>query len=147
MGEGGFVLSPDPRYISIDPRVRAVFAGVDRELMYKLRTSWNRKGGKSINSDTNVHVGSLPSGAAVIQTEELVSDYIELHNRKMLGLDMETYAVYYAAENAPTRPLFVSIKSVSDYANSKKNDDYQAYASYISISLFLEKLPELIEIY
>lgn len=120
---------------------------VDRELMYKLRTSWNRKGGKSINSDTNVHVGSLPSGAAVIQTEELVSDYIELHNRKMLGLDMETYAVYYAAENAPTRPLFVSIKSVSDYANSKKNDDYQAYASYISISLFLEKLPELIEIY
>ena len=147
LGEGGFVLSPDPRYISIDPRVRAVFAGVDRELMYKLRTSWNRKGGKSINSDTNVHVGSLPSGAAVIQTEELVSDYIELHNRKMLGLDMETYAVYYAAENAPTRPLFVSIKSVSDYANSKKNDDYQAYASYISISLFLEKLPELIEIY
>lgn len=146
LGEGGFVLSPDPRYISIDPRVRAVFAGVDRELMYKLRTSWNMKGGKRINSDTNVYVGSLPSGAAVIQTEELVSNYIELHNRKMLGLDMETYAVYYAAENAPTRPLFVSIKSVSDYANSKKNDDYQAYASYISIRLFLEKLPELMSL-
>lgn len=140
-----FILSPDPKYISIDPRVKALFADVDKEIMYKLRTKWNSKGGKQINTDTSVHLGALPSGAAVIQTEELVSDYIELHNRKMLGLDMETYAVYYSAENSPVRPLFVSIKSVSDFANSGKNDNYQAFASFISISLLLEKLDELLE--
>lgn len=66
---------------------------------------------------------------------------IELYN-----LEQKFKVQYYAAENAPTRPLFVSIKSVSDYANSKKNDDYQAYASYISIRLFLEKLPELMSL-
>lgn len=57
---------------------------------------------------------------------------------------METYAVYYAAQNAMNSPKFVSIKAVSDYANQHKNDDYQKYAAFISIQFLLKKLDDIL---
>lgn len=59
---------------------------------------------------------------------------------------METYGVYYACENAfQPIPEFFSIKAVSDFANSRKNDGYQEYCAYVSANLLLELIPELID--
>lgn len=46
---------------------------------------------------------------------------------------MESYAVVYAAENATLpRPIPIIIKSVCDFADSKKSDEYQKFAAYTS---------------
>jgi hypothetical protein len=45
---------------------------------------------------------------------------------------MATYALYRAAHEAPgTKPMYLSFKSVCDFA-SEKNDDWQEYAAYTS---------------
>ena len=92
-----------------------------------------------------MRIGPLASGAAVIQNEEVLHKYIEPYQRKVLGVDMETYGVYYACENAfEPVPEFFSIKAVSDYANSQKNDGYQEYCAFLSANFFFELIPELI---
>ena len=50
---------------------------------------------------------------------------------------MESYGMFYAAYNAikPLPKIVASIKSVSDFADIKKNDNYQEYASYTSAAL------------
>ncbi len=46
---------------------------------------------------------------------------------------MEIYGLYAAArEAAEPRPLTFAMKAVSDLADSKKADDFQAYAAYTS---------------
>lgn len=53
---------------------------------------------------------------------------------------METYGMYYAAEWAiEPKPKFLAIKSICDYADQKKDDDYHNYAIYTSVKVF-EKL-------
>lgn len=57
---------------------------------------------------------------------------------------MESYAVYLAASSTSVKPpQFVSIKSVSDFAGSSKNEDYQEYAAHTSASFIKEFLFEL----
>ena len=50
---------------------------------------------------------------------------------------MEIYGMYYAAYCALNpKPKFVAMKSVSDFANQRKNDEYHDYASYTSAKAF-----------
>lgn len=80
----------------------------------------------------SIHVGPLASGGAVIADEHVTRAIVE-QNRDLIGVDMEAYAVMAAAENASVpKPYPIVIKSVCDYANSEKNDDWQTYASYTS---------------
>ena len=49
------------------------------------------------------------------------------------ALDMESYAVMYAVNNAPApKPKGVIIKSVCDYADEEKSDQYQRFAAFTS---------------
>ena len=53
--------------------------------------------------------------------------------RRTVALDMESYAVVYAAENAAApRPIPLIIKSVCDYADAQKSDQYQKFAAFTS---------------
>ncbi|MCI6585699.1 MAG: hypothetical protein MSC47_01020 [Oscillibacter sp.] len=46
---------------------------------------------------------------------------------------MESYAVAYAAEHAvEPRPVPLIIKSVCDYADAQKSDQYQKFAAFTS---------------
>ena len=46
---------------------------------------------------------------------------------------MDSYAVMYAAKAAPApKPGGLVIKSVCDYANEEKSDQYQKFAAYTS---------------
>lgn len=139
-----YALSPDPHYITINSKIRSYFSNMGNELLGKIQKEWEKAHNSITEEKARLLVGALPSGAAVIQTEDLISEYIEPHNRKMLGLDMETYAIYYVADNSPCEPLFVSVKAVSDFANSQKNDDYQDYAAYLSVQILVRSLDELL---
>ena len=92
----------------------------------------------TIKPSTNlaIHTGPMASVPAVIASEEPLNKLKE-HARKLLGIEMEAYGMFYAAENAisPRPKIVASLKSVSDYATKNKNDNYQDYASYTSNAL------------
>ena len=76
---------------------------------------------RKVLKDVRVHIG---------QKIEEISE----HARKLMGIEMETYGMYYAAAHSvePRPKFWASIKSVSDYATIKKKDNFQEYASYTS---------------
>ena len=77
--------------------------------------------------------GPVASGASVVADGETIEDIKRTQHRKLLGLDMESYAVYAAAKDiSPPRPIFFSAKAVCDHADPKKSDDYQDYAAFVS---------------
>lgn len=142
----GFILNPEPHQVSIASVVREFFLADFSELLYSIRKSWNDGNGMHQDKDIKLHVGALASGAAVVQDEKIVLEYILPQNRKVLGVDMETYAVYYTANNTyNAKPIFFSIKTVCDYANRDKNDKYQQYAAYISTHFFMEIIHDIIK--
>lgn len=84
--------------------------------------------------------GPMVTGSAVVSSKD-VQEVFKGQHRKMAGIDMECYGMYYAASNhagAPVRTL--CIKAVSDLADRAKADDLQQYCSYISAAAMLEVL-------
>jgi nucleoside phosphorylase len=62
-----------------------------------------------------------------------------VNSRKVVGLEMEAYAIFQAAHLArEPRPKVLIAKSVSDFANSRKNDDAQQYAAFTSARFIYE---------
>ena len=88
----------------------------------------------AINSPENqnhVYIGPIASGSSVVANSEVLAKQIHSQQRMTAGLDMEAYAVAYAAAHAPCpRPTAIIVKSVCDYADSEKSDQYQKFAAY-----------------
>jgi len=80
-----------------------------------------------------VFMGPLASGSAVLADDKKVAS-IRRNNRKLIGIDMETFAVFYAAQifAASNAVTALSIKSVSDFADHRKDDRYRNYAAHTS---------------
>lgn len=102
------------------------------------------------NPRPSVHLGSAASGAAVINWEE-IWERIRAFDRKVIALDMESYAVVLAANRASrNRPKAVIAKSVSDFGVGKDDSSrrYAAFASVCFMRTFLERLllPDLPEV-
>ena len=75
----------------------------------------------SRNQDKMIHnlkfkEGKLISGDALVRSAAWF-ERVTRDNHEAIGLDMETFGVYYSGENTlkENKPLFVSIKSVSDF--------------------------------
>lgn len=141
----GMTLSPEPHQIGIFPAIKEYMSGDFADLLYEIRRAWNMSNGNKMSKDISIHVGALATGASVVQDERIVTDFILPQNRKVLGVDMETYAVYYASCNTyNNRPAFLSIKGVCDYADEGKNDNYQQYAAYVATQFFINIIHELL---
>lgn len=126
----------DPDMINISTEMLNIFSGNFRELLDKLREQWRIDARQDVKVASQIHIGPLASGAAVVQVPDILKNYIKPHVRKFKGIDMETYGVYYACrESFKPRPEFVAIKSVSDYADSEKGDDYQEYCAFLSANI------------
>ena len=62
--------------------------------------------------------------------------------RKTVGLDMESYGMFYATNNGTgLKATPICIKSICDFADSRKGDGFQKYAAYTSAS-FMKHLFE-----
>jgi nucleoside phosphorylase len=107
----------------------------DRAALAQIGAAW--KGGKLI---PKIVIGLVASGSVVLADGSIAETIREQH-RDLCGIEMEAYGVYSAVAMATRpRPFVFSLKSVCDFADQSKNDDFQSYAAYISariLDLFL----------
>lgn len=105
---------------------RSTFVSVPEEAI-----GYVRRAVESPDNECHVHIGPMACGSAVVANRKILEKQIHSQLDTTAGLDMESYAVVYAAMHATEpRPLPIIIKSVCDYANSQKGDDYQKFAAY-----------------
>jgi nucleoside phosphorylase len=92
-----------------------------------------RRAARSPENECHVHIGPLACGTTVVANHSIIEKNIHSQMSNTVGLDMESYAVVYAANHASApRPIPIIIKSICDFADSKKADDYQRFAAYTS---------------
>lgn len=127
----GKFVSPDQAeivYGSIGFLPRSTTEKIPEEIMPYLR-----KAAKSEENPCHVYIGPMACGSTVVASRELLEKQVYTQYRHTAGLDMESYAVVYAANHASDpRPAPIVIKSVCDFADSEKSDDYQRFAAYSS---------------
>ncbi|MBV5284050.1 MAG: hypothetical protein JZU53_16630 [Paludibacter sp.] len=106
------------------------------ELLRKIKDNW--KPGAAPNTELAIHIGSVASVAGVIENQAVIND-LKIKDRKLLGLEMEAYGMYYSANNCSNpKPIAIALKSISDFANTDKKDSFQPYASYTSARVMYE---------
>ena len=133
---------PDPRPIQLSPELKAKINNFLRkdEIRMRIQTSW--KAGSKPTNILQAKLGPVASGSYVISSDSTLQG-IKLQQRKLLGIEMEAYGLYFAAENSPrqyTKPIM--IKSVCDFGDSTKNDGYQDYAAFTSAQFMYEFIME-----
>ena len=135
--DGQTELIPDPQPITIDTTLTTLLRSLGGKYANDIYEEWT---GERTRGPLRVHVGPIASGSAVVTSSRIVSK-VQAVWRKLIGVEMEVYAMYRAAHEAlPKPPLFVAIKGVCDYANPKKNDKWQEFAAYTSASFFYKAL-------
>ncbi|MFZ1220509.1 MAG: hypothetical protein WAO00_14540 [Chthoniobacterales bacterium] len=94
--------------------------------------------GAKPSSRLKMMLGPVGSGSSVIANPSIIAE-LQSHQRKLVGIEMETYGVFYAARNATIQtPSAISIKSVSDFADAQKGDEFRAYAAFTSARYMYE---------
>lgn len=91
---------------------------------------------KEKRNEIKARSGTFACGNAVVASTLKVSEDIKAHNRKTIGIDMESYGVMLASELMyKTRvPAFV-LKGISDKADTEKSDKHQVLAANNSATL------------
>lgn len=125
------IFSPSPHHITLDADLRSAAARLSRneKELLKIREEWH---GEKPSTIPKLLIGPVASGSAVISTQDM-SDTIAAQHRKLLGIEMESYGLYAAAAEATfPRPVAISIKAVSDFADENKGDNWRYYCCYAS---------------
>lgn len=92
-----------------------------------------RKAVASEDNPCHAYIGPMACGSTVVANRELIEKQIYSQYQRTAGLDMESYAVVYAANHASEpRPAPIIVKSVCDFADNTKSDEYQRFAAYSS---------------
>lgn len=92
------------------------------------------------NKPLKIRIGSIGCGAAVVGDGSVVEGVLA-SERKLLALDMESYAVALATNLSTTSAKRIEcfvVKGIVDYADSQKCDDYHEFAAYASAA-FVKK--------
>jgi nucleoside phosphorylase len=95
----------------------------------------------------STHVGPFSSGAAVVANDDVLSE-IKSQDGKLIGFDMEAYAIVYACQNCDVQPKPIPLifKSVSDKGDKKKNhklkEEHQDFAAYTSANYMYKIIME-----
>ena len=123
------VLRPEPHQIPTDQSLISKLNSFLREEDEISKIQNKYKGNKPITI-LKAKIGPTTSGSYVVSSQSLVNT-ITTQNRKLLAIDMEGYGMYLACHfYDKTKPLM--IKSVCDFGDKHKGDDFQTYASFTS---------------
>lgn len=126
---GSFTFRPDMKCIPTDQgMITRLTEFANKKLI--LSTIYNDFKGKKPNTQLNVKFDSVGSGPYLLTSKNYLTKLID-NDRKLIGIDMEGYGIYKAAQfHTGTKPVF--IKAVSDFGDGEKSDDYQDYAAFVS---------------
>lgn len=127
---GKFVCSDiaDIQYGDIGFLPRSTATYVPEEILPYLK-----RAARSEENPCHVYIGPMACGSTVVANRDLLEKQIYTQYQHTAGLDMESYAVVYAANHAnDPKPMPIIAKSVCDFADSKKSDEYQRFAAYSS---------------
>lgn len=134
-GTTELVFEPDYRQLSLNTDMLNIMNRLkdNTTLLSGIKDGFS---GVKPKSSLKIHVGPMSSVPAVIASDKKIAE-MKIHARKMIGLEMESYGMFYAAEHAHhLKPIYtVSVKSASDLADKSKTDKYQPYSSYTSAAL------------
>lgn len=135
--DGTESFQPDPFPIPVDTRLRTRLKedARTRDGLDDIMNSWKSRGTSNSlpEGELNLHVGPLGAADQVVDSSARVAE-VQRNWRKLIGLEMETYALYRAAHEAPhPRPLYASFKAVCDFA-AEKTDLWQKYAAFTAAS-------------
>jgi nucleoside phosphorylase len=101
----------------------------------------------------NSYIGPFVSGAAVIASDKILSQ-IKSQDGKLVGFDMEAFAVAYACSvsDITPQPIAIIVKSISDFGNKckshidkNKHQEYAAFTSANFLYLLVVRHPELFD--
>ncbi len=127
----GKFVSPDAAYITygdVGFLPRSTSAAIPEEILPYIRAAAD-----SEENQCHVLIGPMACGSTVVASRAILDKQVYTQFKETAGLDMESYAVVYAALHASEpKPVPIVIKSVCDYANSEKSDQYQKFAAHTS---------------
>ncbi len=127
----GSVFQPAPHPIPLAPKIRMKLQKVRDRTLYldTIKNSWR---GSKPSAELKLRIGPVASGAVVLEDPKTIANIV-LQQRETIGVEMEAYAVMVAPSLVTTNEIVpIIIKSVCDFADPNKNDDWQDYASYTS---------------
>ncbi|MFS2160435.1 hypothetical protein ACCD10_24245 [Pseudomonas sp. Pseusp122] len=132
--EGVSAFEPSPHQLNLDPIIKKQFEKIENDHI-ALSNIYNEWPASKPDTQLKIHIGPFASGASVI-ADPGIALKIKNQHRKILGFDMESYGVMTSGHDSDEpKPKVVVIKSVCDYGDNHKGDDYQSYASYTSVAL------------
>lgn len=131
--DGQLEFESEATLISVSDHLANIFRrySKDSQLSYTIRQKVNMS---SYRSDIKIRPGLMACGPLVVKSKKVTEKYIRPHNKNYLGIDMESYAVYYVCKKNNCTE-FLTIKSVSDHADTNKTHEHQEYCSKLSTEL------------
>tara|TARA_R110000868_G_scaffold381746_1_gene648155 strand:+ start:12 stop:542 length:531 start_codon:yes stop_codon:yes gene_type:complete len=129
--------SPNPTPIALDADLKEKIRSYQSKtkLFFDIKELWK---GNSPNTSIKLQIGPVVSVPYVIQNQEELLN-LKDSQRKLIGLEMETFGVFYSAFNGfNPKPTPLSIKVVCDFGDKDKSDDYQKFAAFVSARFMYE---------
>jgi nucleoside phosphorylase len=125
----------EPYQITVDQRlIIKAKELVENNLLKEL---WKDTEHKRPEKAPSLHVGPVVSGSSVISNAQMMTKLRDQH-RKLVGLEMEIFGMYSACIQSQIKPLFIGYKSVCDFGNEQKGDDYHSFSSELSAKFTIE---------
>jgi nucleoside phosphorylase/CheY-like chemotaxis protein len=123
-----------PHHMGIKQKYRTFFQNVSarRTFLDEIYGAWKGPGKPAHVLD--LHVGPVATGSVVLEDPATVEAIKEQH-REVIGVEMEGYGVFSAAQYSSSDVEPLVVKSVCDFADPDKNNDWQCYAAYTSAQL------------
>lgn len=129
----------DPQQVPLNPKISSRIKSLAVQRTYLDDIYQKFAGPNRPDHRISVVVGPVASGAVVLEDPATV-ELIKSQHRKTVGVEMEAYglmsAIHYLGERGPKS---IVVKSVCDFADPEKNNNWQAYAAYTSAQ-YLDRL-------
>jgi len=135
------IFEPDPRPISLSPTLVALVNSFLRRdsVIANIQASWRYA---KPSYALKALLGPVASGSYVISSQ-IKLDEIKHVQHKLLGVEMEGYGLYYACAQHDHKPVkALLVKSVADFGDASKDDNFQEYSSYTSAQFIYHFLLE-----
>ena len=107
-------------------------------------TDWSRRMQVSrpeppSDQSPKVHYGVVASGEKVVADSQLMAELASSWSR-LVAIEMEAYGTVLAANQASNPPGVLMVKSLCDWADESKNDNWQEYAADAAASFTISLL-------